>query len=252
MDFSQDELSRYKRNIILPGVGLEGQIKLAQARVLVIGSGGLGSPIDYYLAAAGVGTLGIVDADTVDHSNLQRQILHTTQDLGRPKVISAAEKLRKLNPHINVVLHQELVTAENVMELIKDYDLVVDAVDNFPVRFIVSDACVATGKPFFHGGVLAFYGQVSTFLPGKGPCFRCIFRQPPPPGAAPTSADIGILGAVAGAIGVIQATEVVKYIVGVGELLVGRMLTYDALAMKFSEVAISPDPHCTACGSKAE
>lgn len=249
MNFSQDELLRYKRNVLLPGVGEEGQAKLAQAKVLVVGSGGLGSPVDYYLAAAGVGTIGIVDADCVDQSNLQRQILHSTDDLGRPKVLSAAEKLRRLNPHINVIPHQVLVTTDNVMEIIKAYDLVVDATDNFPVRFALNDACVAAQKPFFHGGVLAFYGQALTYIPGRGPCYRCIFRQPPPVGVAPTSAEIGILGAVAGTIGVIEATEVIKYILGIGQLLVGRMLTYDALEMKFSEVSVSPDPHCAACGS---
>lgn len=249
MNFSQDELLRYKRNVLLPGVGLEGQAKLAQAKVLVVGSGGLGSPVDYYLAAAGIGTIGIVDADCVDLSNLQRQILHSTDDLGRPKVLSAAEKLRKLNPHIKVIPHQEMVTTDNVLEIIEDYDVVVDATDNFPVRFALNDACVVTKKPFFHGGVLAFYGQALTYIPGQGPCYRCIFRQPPPVGAAPTSAEIGILGAVAGTIGVIEANEVIKYILGVGRLLVGRILTYDALEMKFNEVEVGADPHCAACGN---
>ncbi len=248
MDFTQEQIIRYSRHIILPEVGGEGQKKISKSRVLVIGAGGLGSAAAYYLVAAGVGTLGIIDHDAVDLSNLQRQILHTTKDIGRPKVYSAKEKLVDLNPECNIVTLKQRLSSQNTMEIIKDYDLIVDGTDNFAARFLINDACVMAGKPFIHGGILRFFGQALTIIPGKGPCFRCIFRGPPPPDSAPTCAQAGVLGVLAGIIGVVQATEVLKYILGLGDLLVGRLLTYDATAMRFREVEVRKNPACFVCG----
>lgn len=248
MGFTEEEILRYSRHIILPEVGGEGQQKILNAKVLVIGTGGLGSPVAYYLAAAGVGTLGIIDDDVVDLSNLQRQILHSTKDVGRPKVESAKDKLLALNPGCNVVTYQKRLMADNILEIIKDYDVIVDGTDNFSTRFITNDACVMVNKPFIHGGILRFSGQALTVIPGEGPCFRCIFPEPPAEGAVPTCSQAGVLGVLAGTIGLIQATEVLKYILGKGQLLVGRLLTYEALDMKFREIKVNKNPKCPVCG----
>ena len=248
MNFTEEQIMRYSRHIILPEVGGEGQNKINEGKVLIIGTGGLGSPVAFYLAAAGVGTLGIIDDDVVDLSNLQRQILHSTKDIGRPKVESARDKLVALNPDCNVIAYKERMMSHNIMDIIKDYDIIVDGTDNFSTRFITNDACVMANKPFVHGGVLRFSGQALTVVPGEGPCFRCIFREPPPEGAVPTCSQAGILGVVAGTIGVIQATEVLKYLLGKGESLIGRLMTYDALAMKFREIEVKKNPTCPVCG----
>ncbi len=248
LSFTEEQIIRYSRHIILPEVGGEGQKKINEGKVLVIGTGGLGSPVAFYLAAAGVGTLGIIDDDVVDLSNLQRQILHSTKDIGRPKVESAEEKLKALNPDIDVVVYRERLTSRNMMEIISGYDVIVDGTDNFSTRFVTNDACVMAGKPFVHGGILKFSGQAMTIVPGEGPCFRCIFKEPPQQGSVPSCSQAGVLGVLAGTIGVIQATEVLKYLLGKGELLVGRLLTYDALAMKFREVQVKKNPSCPICG----
>lgn len=246
--FTEEELKRYSRHILLPEIGGKGQKKIKAAKVLVIGTGGLGSPVAYYLAAAGVGTIGIIDDDVVDLSNLQRQILHSTPDLGRPKVISAKEKLEAINPEIKVIAYQQRLNASNVLEIIKEYDIVVDGTDNFSTRFVTNDACVLANKPFVHGGILQFFGQVMTIVPGEGPCFRCVFHEPPPEGSVPTCQEAGVVGALPGTIGTIQATEVIKYIIGAGKLLVGRMLMYEALDMTFREVKLSRNEECAICG----
>lgn len=248
MNFTEEQILRYSRHIILPEVGGEGQKKINNGKVLIIGTGGLGSPVAFYLAAAGVGTLGIIDDDVVDLSNLQRQIIHSTKDVGRPKVESAKEKLLALNPEINVITYNTRLMSHNILEIMKDYDLVVDGTDNFSTRFVTNDACVMAGKPFFHGGILRFNGQALTVVPGEGPCFRCIFHEPPPEGAVPTCSEAGVLGVLAGTIGLIQATEVLKYLVGIGDLLVGRLLNYDALGMKFREIKVKKNPKCPVCG----
>ncbi|OPX84087.1 MAG: putative adenylyltransferase/sulfurtransferase MoeZ [Pelotomaculum sp. PtaB.Bin013] len=248
LDFTEEQIVRYSRQIVLPEVGGIGQKKINDGRVLIAGAGGLGSPAAYYLAAAGVGTIGIIDCDAVDLSNLQRQILHTTKDIGKPKVDSAKEKLNALNPDCNVVPHWEKLTAQNINEIIRDYDVIVDGVDNFPTRYLVNDACVMAGKIFVHGGVLGFTGQTFTVIPGKGPCLRCILREPPPPGSVPSCSEAGVLGVLAGTIGIIQATEVLKYLLGKGDLLVGRLIAYNALDMKFKEIQVRRDPDCPVCG----
>lgn len=242
----QQEL--YKRNILLNGVGVAGQEKLLKSGVLLVGAGGLGSPVAFYLTAAGVGRIGLIDADTVGLSNLQRQILHTVPDLGRPKVVSAAEKLKALNPDLVLELYQELFDAKTAADLVPNYDIVIDCTDNFAARYDINEACIRAGKPFVYGGVLAWAGQMFTVLPGQGPCFRCIFRETPPPNA-PSTSELGILGAVPGVIGVLQAAEAIRYILGTGELLVGRMLIYDALSASFCEVALERDNECPSCGS---
>lgn len=248
MAYSEDWIERYSRHIILPEVGGAGQQKIGEAKVLVLGAGGLGSPVALYLAAAGIGRLGIVDNDVVDLSNLQRQVLHHTPDIGRPKVDSAAEKLSAINPDIEIKPYKEMVNSGNIMDIIKDYDIVVDGTDNFPTRFLVNDACVMGGKPLVHGAILRFDGQAFTILPHEGPCYRCIFREPPPPGSVPNCSQAGILGAVAGIIGTVQATEVLKLILGKGKLLSGRLLIVDALDMSFRETRIRKDPECPICG----
>lgn len=247
MKFTEKQIVRYSRHIILGEVGSKGQKKINKGRVLIVGAGGLGSPAAYYLAAAGVGTICIIDDDVVDLSNLQRQILHNTSDIGRAKADSAGEKLIKLNPDCRVITRRERLTAGNALEIIKDYDVVLDGTDNFPARFLINDACVMLKKPFFHGGILRFFGQALTVIPDQGPCYRCIFSEPPPPGSAPTCAEAGVLGVLAGIIGVIQATEVLKYLLGIGDLLVGRLLTYDALSLQFSEIAVKKNPACPVC-----
>ncbi|NLI14093.1 HesA/MoeB/ThiF family protein [Pelotomaculum propionicicum] len=248
MSLNDDQIVRYSRHIILPEVGPGGQKKINNGRALLIGGGGLGSPVAYYLAAAGVGTIGIIDDDVVDLSNLQRQILYFTADVGKSKAVSAKERLTALNPDCQVVAYQERLTASNIMRIIGDYDVVVDGTDNFATRFLANDACVITKKPFFHGAVLRFFGQALTVLPGKGPCYRCAFQIPPPPSIVQTCAQTGILGVLPGTIGLIQATEVLKYFLEIGDLLVGKLLTYNALAMEFSKTEIRKNPDCPACG----
>ena len=249
MPLSGEQLERYSRHIILKEVGLRGQKKLLNAKVLIIGAGGLGSPAAMYLAAAGVGTIGIADADEVELSNLQRQILHSTSDLGKLKVDSARETMEALNPDVHVIPHHLFVSAENIMELIGPYDFIIDGTDNFAAKFLINDACVLAGKPFCHGGIIRFHGQLMTYVPGKGPCYRCVFKQPPPRGAVPTCREAGVIGAMAGVIGCMQALEAVKYIIGVGDLLTGRLLTFDALDMETYPVTLPKNPDCPVCGS---
>ncbi len=250
-ELTPDQLSRYQRNILLPHFGREGQKKLMQSKVLVTGAGGLGSPILFYLTAAGVGEIGVIDSDAVDLSNLQRQILHSTADLGRPKVESAFDKLTALSPDSNIVIYHQRLNENNAPDIISGYQLVIDATDNFATRQLLNKLCVQQGKPFIYGGVLAYQGQVMTFVPGKGPCFSCIFRNQPPAGA-PTTSELGILGSVAGTIGCIEATEAVKLLLGIGEPLVGRMFTIDLLTMQFAEIEIKQDENCPVCGQKRD
>jgi molybdopterin/thiamine biosynthesis adenylyltransferase len=245
---TEEQIQRYSRHIILKEVGGKGQQKLLDSKVLIIGAGGLGAPIALYLAAAGVGTIGIADADVVDITNLQRQVIHFTPDVGKPKVESAAEKMRAINPDVTVNTYQEWVSAANIAGLIADYDFVIDGTDNFAAKFLINDACVLGNKPYSHGGILQFVGQTITVLPGQSPCYRCIFPTPPPKDAIPTCSQAGVIGVLPGVIGSIQATEVVKFILGKGELLAGRLLTYDALAMKFRDIAIKRNAKCPVCG----
>jgi len=247
-ELSREEILRYSRHLLLPEVGRAGQEKLKDARVLCVGAGGLGSPLALYLAAAGVGTLGLVDFDVVDASNLQRQILHGTKDIGRPKVVSAAETLRDLNPHTNVVLHEERLDAASARRILEGYDVIADGTDNFPTRYLVNDACVLLGRPNVYGSIYRFEGQASVFARPGGPCYRCLYPEPPPPGLVPSCAEGGVLGILPGVIGAIQATEVVKLVLGEGEPLVGRLLLYDALAMTFREMRVRRDPECPVCG----
>ena len=248
--FSQEQLTRYSRHFLLPEVGEEGQAKLLDARVLMVGAGGLGSPSAYYLAAAGVGTLGIVDHDVVDLSNLQRQILHTNDRIGEPKTESARQTLQGLNPDVNVIAIPERLSSDNIMEIIKDYDIVVDGCDNFPTRYLVNDACVMTGKPNVHGSIFQFEGQVSVFHPGNGPCYRCLYPEPPPPGMAPSCAEAGVLGVLPGLIGTIQAVEAIKLILGKGDSLAGRLLHFNTLTMEVNTLRLRRDPECPMCGEK--
>ena len=249
--FTEDQVQRYARHIILPNVGADGQRNLLDASVLVIGAGGLGSPTAMYLAAAGVGKLGIVDFDAVDVSNLQRQILHTSDDVGRPKVASAVDHLRAINPTIEVVGHEELLFSTNVYETFEPYDVIVDGTDNFPVRYLVNDATQFMGKPLVYGSIYQFEGQATVFMPGKEtPCYRCLFPTPPPPGTVPSCAEGGVFGVLPGVIGSIQATEAIKLITGEGDTLEGRLLLYDALDMSFQEVKIRWDADCPVCGKE--
>ena len=248
MALSSEQLERYSRHIILKEIGLKGQKKLLNAKILIIGAGGLGSPAAMYLAAAGVGTIGIADADEVDLSNLQRQILHATADVGKPKVESARETMEALNTDVQVIAHHLFVNAENITDLIKPYDFVIDGTDNFAAKFLINDACVLAGKPFCHAGIIRFHGQLMTYVPGKGPCYRCVFRQLPPKDAVPTCREAGVIGAMAGVIGCMQALEAVKYFVGVGDLLTGRMLTFDALDMEAHPITLPENPDCPVCG----
>lgn len=250
MSFSNEQMERYSRHIILKEVGVRGQKKLMAGRVLIIGAGGLGAPAAMYLAAAGVGTIGIADADAVDLSNLQRQIIHATKDVGKPKVISAQESIGDMNPDVEVVPYREWVSAANIADIIKDrdYDFVLDATDNFPVKFLINDACVLLGKPFSHAGIIRFQGQLLTYVPGRGPCYRCVFHSPPPPDAVPTCRQAGVLGVMGGVIGTLQATEALKYLLGLGELLTGQLLTYNALTMEFRKVKLAANPRCAVCG----
>jgi len=247
-ELTTDELSRYSRHLILPVVGMEGQQKLKAARVLCVGTGGLGSPLALYLAAAGVGTLGLVDFDVVDASNLQRQIIHSTKDIGRKKLDSAEEKLTALNPALNVVKHDTMLSSANALEILKDYDIVADGTDNFPTRYLVNDACVLLGKPNVYGSIFRFEGQASVFATEGGPCYRCLYPEPPPPGLVPSCAEGGVLGILPGLVGVIQATEVIKLILGKGQSLAGRLLLVDALNMRFRELKLRKNPECPVCG----
>jgi adenylyltransferase/sulfurtransferase len=245
---SPEEVRRYSRHLILPEVGLAGQVKLKEARVLLIGVGGLGSPLGLYLAAAGVGTLGLVDADVVDATNLQRQVLHGTKDIGRPKLDSAADRIADVNPNVKVEKHETMLSSENALELFRDYDLVADGTDNFPTRYLVNDACVLTKRPNVYGSIFRFEGQASVFGAPDGPCYRCLYPEPPPPGLVPSCAEGGVLGILPGIVGLIQANEVVKLLLGIGEPLVGRLLLFDALAMTFRELKLRRDPACPVCG----
>jgi molybdopterin/thiamine biosynthesis adenylyltransferase/rhodanese-related sulfurtransferase len=246
--FTAEQSTRYSRHFLLPEVGEEGQAKLLDAKVLLIGAGGLGSPTAFYLAAAGVGTLGIVDHDVVDMSNLQRQILHTADRVGMPKVESARETLQALNPDVHIVGYQERLSSENVMRLFADYDVIVDGCDNFPTRYLVNDACVMLGKPNVHGSIFQFEGQAAVFYPGKGPCYRCLFPEPPPPGAAPSCAEAGVLGVLPGLVGCVQALETIKLILGAGKPLIGRMVYFDTLSMELRIHKLRKDPNCPVCG----
>ncbi|MDR1861342.1 MAG: HesA/MoeB/ThiF family protein [Bacteroidales bacterium] len=246
--FTEDQIERYSRHIILQEVGVEGQLKINAGRVLIVGAGGLGSPVALYLAAAGVGTIGLIDGDVVDLSNLQRQIIHFTPDVGRPKVESAAEKMRLLNPDVNVVTYHALLRADNIRDIIRQYDFVVDGTDNFPVKFLINDACVQEGIPFSHGGILRFEGQTFTWTPGAA-CYRCMFNAPPPPNAVPTCSQAGVLGAIAGMLGTIQATETLKFLTGVGDLLTNRLLTFNARTMNFRTVNVRHNAKCALCGT---
>jgi adenylyltransferase/sulfurtransferase len=247
---SQQEVLRYSRHLIIPEVGVEGQRRLKAARVLMVGAGGLGSPIALYLAAAGVGTLGLVEFDTVDETNLQRQILHGTKDVGRKKLDSARDRIHDVNPHVEVIGHDARLTSENALEIIRGYDLVVDGTDNFATRYLTNDACVLLGKPNVYGSIFRFEGQATIFCTDEGPCYRCLYPEPPPPGLVPSCAEGGVLGILPGLVGVVQATETVKYIAGIGEPLVGRLLLVDALAMQFRTVKLRKDPRCPACGTR--
>ena len=249
MAFSNEQLERYSRHIILKEVGAKGQKKLLNAKVLIIGAGGLGAPCAMYLAAAGVGTIGIADADEVDLSNLQRQIIHSTDDLGKAKVQSAKETMNHLNPDVNVITYRTFVTSENIMDLIKDYDFIIDGTDNFPAKFLINDACVMAKKPFCHAGIIRFKGQLMTYVPGEGPCYRCVFKNPPPKDAVPTCKQAGVIGAMGGVIGSLQAMEAIKYILGQGKLLTGSLLTYDALDMESRKIKLPKNTcNCPVCG----
>ncbi len=248
LDFTEDQIKRYSRHIILKEVGGKGQKKLLGSKVFMVGAGGLGSPAGYFLAAAGVGTIGVADNDTVELSNLQRQILHSTKNVDYPKALSAKETLEALNPDVKVIPYTERLTSDNIMDIICDYDVIIDGSDNFPTRYLVNDACVFLKKPLSHGSIFKFDGQVTTFMPGDGPCLRCIYETPPPPGMVPSCQEAGVLGVLPGIIGVVQATEVVKIILNKGKLLKGQLLLYDALSMDFRKVKVRRNPQCPVCG----
>jgi sulfur-carrier protein adenylyltransferase/sulfurtransferase len=246
---SKQEILRYSRHLIMPEVGMEGQLKLKQAKVLCIGAGGLGSPLALYLAAAGVGKLGIVDFDVVDFTNLQRQIIHDTNDVGRPKLHSAKETIADINPNVEVEAFEARLTSENALEIFRDYDIVADGTDNFPTRYLVNDACVLLGKPNVYGSIFRFEGQATVFYAAEGPCYRCLYPEPPPPGLVPSCAEGGVLGVLPGIIGCIQALETIKLILGKGQTLIGRLLLFDALGMKFRELKLRKNPDCPVCGT---
>ncbi len=247
---SNEEIRRYARHLIMPEVGLEGQKKLKAARVLAVGTGGLGSPLAVYLAAAGVGTIGLVDFDVVDESNLHRQILFGTSDVGKPKLEAAVRRLKDMNPNVEVVCFEERLTSENALEIVRGFDVVADGTDNFPTRYLVNDACVLTGKPNVYASIFRFEGQASVFWAKKGPCYRCLYAEPPPPGAVPSCAEGGVLGILPGLLGVIQATETIKLVLGSGDPLIGRLLLVDALSMSFREVKLRKNPDCSVCGPR--
>jgi molybdopterin/thiamine biosynthesis adenylyltransferase/rhodanese-related sulfurtransferase len=245
---SNDEILRYSRHLIMPEVGMEGQLKIKAAKVLCIGAGGLGSPLALYLGAAGVGTLGIADFDVVDYTNLQRQIIHSTADVGRKKLDSAADKLKAINPFINIRKFDTRLSSDNAIDLFKEFDIIADGTDNFPTRYLVNDACVITGKPNVYGSIFRFEGQASIFATEGGPCYRCLYPEPPPPGLVPSCAEGGVLGILPGLVGIIQATEVIKLILGIGDPLIGRLLLIDALGMSFRQLKLRKNPDCPVCG----
>jgi molybdopterin/thiamine biosynthesis adenylyltransferase/molybdopterin converting factor small subunit len=245
---SNEEILRYSRHLIMPEVGMKGQKKLKAAKVLMIGAGGLGSPLGMYLSAAGVGTLGIVDFDVVDETNLQRQLLHYTKDIGKPKLESAKEKIRYINPNVKVITYETRLTSENAIDIISGYDLVVDGTDNFPTRYLVNDACILLGKPYIYGSIFRFEGQITVFDPKLGPCYRCLYPTPPPPGLVPSCAEGGVIGVLPGIIGSLQALEAIKLIIEEGEPLIGRLLLFDALKLKFRELKLHKNPDCPVCG----
>lgn len=247
MDFTEEQIERYSRHIILKDIGGVGQSKILKSKVLIIGAGGLGAPAALYLAAAGVGTLGIIDGDNVDLTNLQRQVIHFTKDIGKPKVESAREKINQLNPDVKVIPYQDIITSENALEIIKEYDFILDGTDNFTAKFLINDACVMAGIPYSHGGILKFDGQTMTYVPGNA-CYRCVFEKPPPKNAVPTCSQAGVLGAVAGMLGTIQAAETIKYIIGKGNLLTNRLFIFNALDMEFRTVKLKRNPKCPVCG----
>ncbi len=248
VQLSHDEIRRYSRHLIMPEVGLQGQRKLKAASVLLIGTGGLGSPLALYLTAAGIGRMGLVDYDVVDETNLQRQVIHFTSDVGKPKLDSAAAKLSDINPHVIIEKHNVPLTSANALDVLKDYDVIIDGTDNFPTRYLVNDACVILGKPNVYGSIFRFEGQVTVFDARRGPCYRCLFPEPPPPGLVPSCAEGGVLGVVPGTIGTLQATEAIKVILGVGKPLIGRMILYDALDMTFDSIKLRKNPDCPVCG----
>jgi len=251
LDFNEEQIERYSRHIILSEVGVEGQEKLLNSKVLIIGTGGLGAPAAMYLAAAGIGTIGLVDGDVVDLSNLQRQIIHQTKDVGKPKVQSGKETINELNHDVNVITYDELVDSHNILDIIEDqnYDFIIDGTDNFPAKFLINDACVLSKKPFSHGGIIRFQGQLTTYIPDNGtPCYRCIFQSPPPAGVVPTCREAGVLGVMGGVIGSLQATEALKYILGLGGNLAGYLLTYNALTMQFRKIKVGKNKKCGICG----
>jgi len=248
VQLSNEEILRYGRHLIMPEVGMEGQKRLKATRILLIGTGGLGAPLGMYLAAAGVGTLGLVDFDVVDFSNLQRQIIHGTKDVGRPKLHSARDRILDINPHTNVELHSTTLSSENALDIVREYDIVIDGTDNFPTRYLVNDACVLLGKPNVYGSIFRFEGQASVFWAEHGPCYRCLYPEPPPPGLVPSCAEGGVLGVLPGIIGCIQASEAVKLILGQGDPLIGRLVLFDAMRMKFRELKLRKDPACPLCG----
>src|SRR5438552_1777098 len=246
---SKDEILRYSRHLIMPEVGMDGQFKLKQAKVLTIGAGGLGAPLALYLAAAGVGKLGIVDFDVVDFTNLQRQVIHGTSDVGRLKLHSARETIAEINPNVEVVAHETRLSSENALDIFKDYDIVADGTDNFPTRYLVNDACVLLGKPNVYGSIFRFEGQASVFYAKEGPCYRCLYPEPPPPGLVPSCAEGGVLGVLPGIIGCIQALETIKLIIGQGQPLIGRLVLFDALKLQFRELKLRKNPDCPVCGA---
>ncbi len=251
MDFNDQQIERYSRHIILSEVGVEGQQKLLDSKVLIIGTGGLGAPAAMFLAAAGIGTIGLVDADKVDLSNLQRQIIHQTKDVGKHKVISGKETINEMNPDVNVITYNTFVNSSNILDIIKDqdYDFIIDGTDNFAAKFLINDACVIAKKPFSHAGIIRFTGQLTTYIPDNGtPCYRCIFREPPAPGSVPTCSEAGVLGVMGGVIGTLQATEAIKYLLGIGENLAGYLLVYDAIDMEFRKLQIKHNSKCGICG----
>ena len=250
MAMTDEQMERYSRHIILKEVGVKGQKRLLNGSVLIIGAGGLGAPAALYLAAAGVGHIGIVDADEVDLSNLQRQVIHSTNDLGKAKVKSAKESMEAINPDVKVTTYRMFVDSTNIRELIRDYDFIIDGTDNFPAKFLINDACVLEKKPFSHAGIIRFQGQLMTYVPDEGPCYRCVFKNPPPKDAVPTCKQAGVIGAMAGTIGTLQAMEAIKYLIGKGDLLTGKLLTYDALKMDFRKINLKRDCNCAVCGKK--
>jgi molybdopterin/thiamine biosynthesis adenylyltransferase len=250
--FSEEQIERYSRHIILPNVGGEGQSKLLSSRILIVGMGGLGSPIALYLAAAGIGTLGLVDFDRVELNNLQRQVIHFTGDIGKEKVLSARETIQSINPDVSVRAYGQRLSADNIMEILSDYDLVMDGTDNFPTRFLLNDACFLSGKTIIYGAIFRFEGQVSVFAPGKGPCYRCLLPEMPPPGSVPRCQEAGVFGVLPGIVGAIQATEAIKLILGIGKPLIGRLLLVDALDMETMEMQLQKNPRCPVCGEDSQ